>query len=1283
MSDLDDEITALSHRKTEIVEAEYVPDKHLAKRDAEDTKGINHGDDQESEFFSLASQPPPLDKYEKYTSHVLLHSEAIDDHSIGTLTASVASTVGGDMSTITSVTKANREPKGGISRTPVRQPLVTTQSKHQIQLVPDNHVASQSEENKTFSVVDRQDVSPTDENPYHPLIHIQKRASLRGIKGLVGFDVQEEDSTVHSSSTSNNLRNLQAKFKDLNFFSRTFDYCQYKQLKEASLKENIDSIVVQSKEDYKLAKQEAMLLSKNPLNEFVKDLTSICNNNESKSFMVRQAAAMRAEQRSAMSTRVIMEFLQSQCKMANYLTYCSIYDLEVIANAVQLIDISPPFDKMKLHYALGIEFGDTIANIYILLSGNIVIDRLDTLLLDLDDEVFQEMDVNSQWKYIYNHPHLYENKNVFSREELGMGDVLGENVLNGEYGWTFHLRSLIVSGAGGTGHVAIEHGAAPEAVSLLRIPVSVIQRSIGRKGSDVEEGMVYFWKMTRLWNEIVNYNKCFMQTTLFHSLQQNNPNGETRQKLGPVQGSGSFQPMNSIESARLRTYQAGAEIFSQGQPRVYLFIIKQGSATYYRDFPKDRVGLDIMPERVETVQQCAHALPKLVPVNKTFQHVAYGDTQNLDSRSIFRIEDGEESDGGMLLSNDFSFMDSEDASIISRIEAQDEKFLEEIGIANNGEKESSQQTILNNNTERNEQIFEYRKRRYHRFLTHQNTLIATTRCEILVVPISEIAKCLPLFRKLIQLANLKYPMILVDNEEVIRQYYHRKQWEDNDKTNILEKVSKEKVSKRLFQEDLHFLACYESDSRYKRSPKQMLLSTTYENQASPVANATPNVLNLSFCTSFNSPSRCRSPKPTAARGHVAYPSPLANNQVDKLPRPKSAYESPRSKVSTMAVITPFTPNTPKSSSVSPRPPISARLNTGRTLRNKLDELASVLNPDSPVHSKSVQEESPSDIIKLEYLNRYKTILADTVGKFEAENAEIMKILNSKPSDENNKKSISGDARILQHPNPPAGDGSKRSQRHQALIGRLSRPTSASVARSVRHSAKITTNEHSVSDDKRNEGKGEEPLRLEVPAGIQSSGNQLMINSAPVTMQSTPHDITTSPIPSTRRRAIQVNVHNVYDLELGSSGYRQSNQQDQNSSTKGDRDDINQNDYLQYNFYLRDPNNVLSTKKQQKLQDAEKEKREMQKVLFSHLLFHHQNNEDNIIATTTLTGEGSPKRGQRSPPRLILSPDQYAKVSNAHYYFLFYSTMYHQLYRERVTENPKQRFIDEFVRKSHL
>ena len=53
----------------------------------------------------------------------------------------------------------------------------------------------------------------------------------------------------------------------------------------------------------------------------------------------------------------------------------------------------------------------------------------------------------------------------------------------------------------------------------------------------------------------------------------------------------------------------------------------------------------------------------------------------------------------------------------------------------------------------------------------QNSLVANTRCEVCVIEIGEIAKSIPLLKKLIEMTNYSYPQLLIQNEEIIYNYY--------------------------------------------------------------------------------------------------------------------------------------------------------------------------------------------------------------------------------------------------------------------------------------------------------------------------------------------------------------------------------------------------------------------------------------------------------------------------------------------------------------------------------
>jgi hypothetical protein len=249
----------------------------------------------------------------------------------------------------------------------------------------------------------------------------------------------------------------------------------------------------------------------------------------------------------------------------------------------------------------------------------------------------------------------------------------------------------------------------------------------------------------------------------------------------------NLTPINIIESGRIRTYSAGQEIFQQGKLRNHMFIMKQGSATYYRLFPKDIIGTDIIPERIETI----------IDRNGT---------------------------GGILLSNDFSFFDSEDITIIDKIEELDNQFLKMISYSlshiydkTNYSQETKKKTESDRNYEGNElpalrteeeesafahysheKILEYHSKKFHRYDHYKNSLIANTRCEVIVIEIAEIIKSLQLFKSLIEISNTKYSQLLLTNEEIIRNYYFDKFWKQ-DRYLYLQLIEEERISKKLYE----------------------------------------------------------------------------------------------------------------------------------------------------------------------------------------------------------------------------------------------------------------------------------------------------------------------------------------------------------------------------------------------------------------------------------------------------------------------------------------------------
>jgi hypothetical protein len=174
-----------------------------------------------------------------------------------------------------------------------------------------------------------------------------------------------------------------------------------------------------------------------------------------------------------------------------------------------------------------------------------------------------------------------------------------------------------------------------------------------------------------------------------------------------------FKPMNVIDSGRIKVYQPGMEVFTQGRPREYLYLVLRGCCEYRRVFPKDLVTEGLMPLSVEV--------------------------------------------GLSLMCGDFSFMDGEDHLWLEKMQGRDEK--------------------VTRTVEDSERMKEHRRQKYVRFETHKNSLVAVSRAEVALVPIAEIAKCMKLFVRLIKLATELYPAPFVGDEDLVRRHYEEVKWQ--------------------------------------------------------------------------------------------------------------------------------------------------------------------------------------------------------------------------------------------------------------------------------------------------------------------------------------------------------------------------------------------------------------------------------------------------------------------------------------------------------------------------
>jgi hypothetical protein len=441
-------------------------------------------------------------------------------------------------------------------------------------------------------------------------------------------------------------------------------------------------------------------------------------------------------------------------------------------------------------------------------------------------------------------------------EKFNAGNILGENILEGGYMWEYTLlppapvankegklkamgksrRTLLYTPKSQDEQDEEEklnnlsmqqqiNEVAQRTFVFCKINITTILRYVGRKDPEVEQFLTSFWKELKIYLDIAHYNDYILTQALQNAKNEKMNYEQYQLQKIKNQFYHNLTPINVIPSGRIRTYQAGMEIFQQGKLRNHMFIIKQGSATYFRLFPKDIIGTDIIPEKIETI---------------------------LDRNST-----------GTLLSGDFSFLDSEDVTLIDKIEESDLQFLDMISYSlhyqgeddedkdkdnkdNENEEKNGFQTRSskhkrfyaddnnNNNNDlsdleddvfsleekrankknrktqeqtkkqviqqfyTNEKLFEYHQRKFHRFGHYKNTLVATSRCEVCVIEISEIAKSIPLLKKMIELSNEKYPQFLISNEEIIYNYYLNRFW-SKDRLAYLKAIEREFSDKKLAQ----------------------------------------------------------------------------------------------------------------------------------------------------------------------------------------------------------------------------------------------------------------------------------------------------------------------------------------------------------------------------------------------------------------------------------------------------------------------------------------------------
>lgn len=559
-------------------------------------------------------------------------------------------------------------------------------------------------------------------------------------------------------------------------------------------------------------------------------VTSVDSETKNRIQLMKEALVIKPDLRSNMSTKLIIKFLKKNTRLGNYLTNCSHLDLQALAHAATLVSISPK-DQTKLtstskpssnaEKVLGIYRGDPISYVYIIIYGILNVERIkesheysDFIHPDCQQNtpVFESIKKSSE------KAKLQKQETVVDR--LEMGDILGENALNSGYSWNYDIISA---------EIPETYENFESNVLVCQLPINIVNQYIGRRGPEVEDYVSYFWKMLRLYVDIKEHNKNLFASNLYKT--DINSYSEAATKSSRRFGDSSklfgddFSPMNVIESARLRIFTAGSQIFAQEDPRHFLYIMKQGSATYFRIFPSNEVGIDIIPEKVETIPHYYNE--NLQTKKNTLDQV------NSEEELKHPLTNIDTSAQGDLLSDDFSIFDSEDIFVIDRIEDLDQHYatFTENKPKKNSNPENSRSLLSteyydeddeNAEAVRLKQIFEeeeaaklemktsnemvrdYIKRQYSRFEHHKNTLQANTRCEVVVIPIQELIKSVNLLRKLITISNIKYPLLLTDNEAIIKNYHTLRLWYESERYEYLHNILLDKISKKLTRENYSY-----------------------------------------------------------------------------------------------------------------------------------------------------------------------------------------------------------------------------------------------------------------------------------------------------------------------------------------------------------------------------------------------------------------------------------------------------------------------------------------------
>lgn len=296
----------------------------------------------------------------------------------------------------------------------------------------------------------------------------------------------------------------------------------------------------------------------------------------------------------------------------------------------------------------------------------------------------------------------------------GVGKILGLDILNNRHTWSYDC-------------------VAQNGTCICVIPVSALKLHVGFGGFRAQDVMECFWKYYKLWEYIYDEDKKAMRLVdaLFGAATTFNHDFDKVDKTPRL-------PIDVTSCARIKCFSPGQEIFTQGMPRDYLYILIMGEGSFVRRFP-----------------DWTEDIPLEVKIGLT------------------------------LYPGDFSFMDGEDKDWAVRNRAahlEQGHLQEEIDETQGYESQRNDAyRLLFAAKIRNRELVR------NRYGVHKNTLIATTRAEVCVIPLSAIGDCQNAFKGLLRVTAGKYRLTLYSDEDLIRRYHENRIW-GLQKTKIISKT---------------------------------------------------------------------------------------------------------------------------------------------------------------------------------------------------------------------------------------------------------------------------------------------------------------------------------------------------------------------------------------------------------------------------------------------------------------------------------------------------------------